>query len=369
MVERLEGAAPRRARALPGWLPLLLIALLMVAVGGYAAGRNDAFYSDFNLNTLFGPSGALPLALVAMGQANALMVGAFDISVGALMTLVVCVASYTMPASADWYVLLLASLGLLGIGLLVGLVNAFLIRKLRMPSIIATLATLSVALGISLRLRPTPGGEISSDFADTIGATFGHLSQNGTSWGFLPYAFVAVVVLAVLWDVWLYRSPGGLTTRAVGLDETSSRRLGARSERVNWRAFVLSSLMASLAGLFLAASVGIGDAKPGPSSDFALKSIAAAVLGGAALSGGRGSFLGAVIGATFLALIINTLALENIVPAFLREWSDALPLIIIGSLTLLALVLYQLPELVARARTAWDDIRLTRSRPTPDAFP
>jgi ribose transport system ATP-binding protein len=114
--------------------------------------------------------------------------------------------------------------------------------------------------------------------------------------------------------------------------------------------------MASLAGLFLAASVGIGDAKPGPSSDFALKSIAAAVLGGAALSGGRGSFIGAVVGGTFLALIINVLALENIVPGFLREWSDALPLIIIGSLTLLALVLYQAPEIWSRLRVVLSDL-------------
>jgi ribose/xylose/arabinose/galactoside ABC-type transport system permease subunit len=353
MADPLSVSVARPARKVPGWLPLVLIALLMFAVGGYAAGRNAAFYSEFNLNTLFGPSGALPLALVAMGQANALMVGGFDVSVGALMTLVVCVASYTMPSTAAWYVLLLMSLALVGIGITVGLVNAFLIRTLRIPSIIATLATLSIALGISLRLRPTPGGEISLDFADTL----------SSSWGFMPIAFIAVVLLAALWDLWLYGSPGGLTARAVGLDETSSRRLGARSERISWRAFVLSSLMASLAGLFLAASVGIGDAKPGPSSDFALKSIAAAVLGGAALIGGRGSFVGAVVGATFLALIVNVLALENIVPTFLREWSDALPLIIIGSLTLLALVLYQAPELWARLCRVWVDLGRRRRPP------
>jgi ribose/xylose/arabinose/galactoside ABC-type transport system permease subunit len=351
MAEPVAVAISRPARKVPGWLPLALIALLMVAVGGYAAGRNAAFYSEFNLNTLFGPSGALPLALVAMGQASALMVGGFDVSVGALMTLVVCVASYSMPSTAAWYVLLLMSLALVGIGITVGLVNAFLIRKLGIPSIIATLATLSVALGISLRLRPTPGGEISLDFADTL----------SSSWGFMPIAFIAVVALAALWDLWLYRSPGGLTARAVGLDETSSRQLGARSERINWRAFVLSSLMASMAGLFLAASVGIGDAKPGPSADFALKSIAAAVLGGAALSGGRGSFVGAVVGATFLALIINILPLENIVPAVLLEWRDSLDRIIIGALTLLALVVYQGPELVARLRAGWESLRARRA--------
>src|SRR5262249_27273831 len=144
-----EPAAPqtevvRGPRAMPGWLPLVLMTMLMFAVAGYAAGRNNAFYSDFNLNTLFVPSGALPLVLVAMGQANALMVGAFDISVGALMTLVVCVGSYILTPSASWYVLLFGSIGLVAMGVAAGLLNAFLIRKLRMPSIIATLATLSV---------------------------------------------------------------------------------------------------------------------------------------------------------------------------------------------------------------------------------
>lgn len=352
MAEPIAVAVARPPRKVPGWLPLALMMVLMLSVGGYAAGRNSAFYSDFNLNTLLGPSGALPLALVAMAQANALMVGGFDISVGALMTLVVVVGSYILTTGSAWWVLMFASMALVGIGVVVGLINAFLIRKLGVPSIIATLATLSVTLGIALRLRPTPGGEINFEWSDTL----------GSSWSWMPIAFIAVVALAVLWDVWLYRSSGGLTARAVGLDETSSRQLGAPSERINWQAFVLSSTLASLAGLFLAASVGIGDAKPGPSADFALKSIAAAVLGGAALSGGKGSFIGAVFGAVFLSLIINILPLENILPAFLREWSDALPQIIIGSLTLLALVVYQGPDLIARARTAWADVRARRER-------
>ena len=345
------------ARRAPGWLPLALMTLLMVGVAGYAAGRNSTFYDGFNLGTLFGVSGALPLMLVAMGQANALMVGAFDISVGALMTLTVCVGSYIMPSDAAWYTLLFASLGLVAIGVAVGLINAFLVRVVRLPSIIATLATFSVLQGIALELRPTPGGEINTDFADTI----------SSAWSWMPFAFIAVGVLAVLWDLWLYRSPGGLTARAVGLDEVSSRRLGAPSERVHWRAFVLSSTLAALAGLFLSASVLIGDAKPGPSADFALKSIAAAVLGGASLGGGRGSFVGAAIGGLFLALIINILPLPNIVPSAILDWSNALPQIIIGSLTLIALVLYQAPELAVRARTMWSDMRLARGRVEPTA--
>jgi ribose transport system ATP-binding protein len=340
--------SPRRA---PGWLPLALMVALMFAIGAYAAMQSPDFLSSYNLNSLLGSSGALPLALVAMGQLSALMVGGFDVSVGALMTLVVVVSSFTMANGASWYSLLAASAGLLGIGIVVGLVNAGLIRKVGLPSIIATLATLSVMQGLSLKLRPFPGGEINTAVADTL----------NKSWGFIPIAFVCVVVLAAAGDWWLYRTGGGLAARAVGLDDVSARRLGVRSERVNWRAFVASSTMAAIAGFFLAAQVGIGDARVG--SGFALGSIAAAVLGGASLSGGRGSFVGAVAGALFLSLIINILPLPNILPAFLREWSDALPLISMGALTLLALALYQAPELLARMSAARERLRSRAAEP------
>ena len=306
MVEpaRASSRAPRRV---PGWLPLVLMAILMFAIGGYAAARSPDFLSSYNLNTLLGSSGALPLALVAMGQTCALMVRGFDVSVGALMTLIVVVASYIMGGDSSWFALLGASLGLLSIGITVGLLNAGLIRKVGLPSIIATLATLSVMQGLSLKLRPVPGGEINFAVADTL----------NKSWGFVPIAFVGVVILALLGDYWLYRTPGGLTARAVGLDETSARRLGVPSERVSWRAFVISSLMATVAG-FLPRRAGRESATHASARASALTSIAAAVLGGASLAGGRGSFIGALVGALFLSLIINILPLPNILPGFLQ---------------------------------------------------
>jgi ribose transport system ATP-binding protein len=348
-------AVQRPPRKIPGWLPLVLMTILMFAVGAYAAARTSDFLSSYNLSTLLGSSGVLPLALVAMGQTNALMVRGFDVSVGALMTLVVVVGSKGLLTSSSWYWLLLGSLALVAMGLAAGLLNAFLIRKVGLPSIIATLATLSVMQGIALDLRPFPDGPISQEFADAL----------NTSVGFVSVAFIGVVVLAVLWDLWLYKTAGGLTSRAVGLDEDSSRRLGAPSERINWRAFVLSSLMAAIAGLFLAAQVGIGDARVG--SGYALTSIAAAVLGGASLLGGKGSFIGAVVGALFLSLITNILPLPNIVPTFIREWTGAIGFITVGALTLLALVLYQGPELWTRARTAWEDLRRSGRTPGTEA--
>lgn len=342
--------APRPARTLPGWLPVALMALLMFAIGAYAASRSPDFLSEFNLNTLLGSSGALPLALVAMAQVNALMVGGFDVSVGALMTLVVVVGSKDLlTAGEPLYTLLLGCLALLALGIVVGLINAGLIIRVGLPSIIATLATLSVMQGIALMLRPVPGGEIDFEFTEVL----------NKSVGFVPIAFIGVVVLAIAGDYWLYRTSNGLTTRAVGSDEISATRLGAPTERIKWRAFVLSSLLAAIAGFFLIAQVGIGDARVG--SGFALTSIAAAVLGGASLMGGKGSFIGAVVGALFLSLIINILPLPNVLPDFLLQWSDALPQICIGALTLLALILYQGPELLARARVSWDGVRRSRS--------
>ena len=160
--------------------------------------------------------------------------------------------------------------------------------------------------------------------------------------GFVPLAFIAVVALAVLGDFWLYRTRTGLALRAVGLDETSSRRLGMATGRMVILAFVLCSVMASLAGFYLAAQVQIGS--PIVDINFGLESIACAVLGGAALSGGRGSFVGTLLAALFLSLI------DNVLPLFHQptEYSQ----MTIGILILAALILYQSPELLARFRTS-----------------
>ena len=266
----------------------------------------------------------MPLALVSMGQTSALLVGGFDVSVGALMTAVrrrrlVHDDADDVDAGADS-----GSLALVGVGLATGLFNAMLIRVLRLPSIIATLGTLSILEGASLLLRDHPEGSINSDVIDSL----------TTSVGFVPLAFIGVVVLAVLADVWLYRTRTGLALRAVGLDETSSRRLGMGTGRTVILAFVVCSMMASIAGFYLAAQVQIGSPIIG---NYALESIAAAVLGGASLAGGKGSFVGTLLAALFLSLI------DNVLPLFQQptEYAE----MTIGVLILLALVLYQAPEL------------------------
>lgn len=318
-----------RIGAFRGALPLVLMSVLILAFGAFATVRQDAFLTSFNINNLL--MLAMPLVLVSLGQTFALLVGGFDVSVAALMTFCVVVASYTMAYDTSGWALLPGGLVLIAVGLGTGLFNALLICVLKLPSIIATLGTFSILEGAALLLRDHPEGPINTDVIDGL----------TTSVGFLPIAFVVVVVLAVLGDAWLYRTRTGLAMRAVGFDETSSRRLGMATGRMVILAFVLCSLMASLAGFFLAAQVQIGSPLIG---NFGLESIAAAVLGGASLAGGRGSFVGALLAALFLSMF------DNVLPLFQQPTEYAQ--ITIGVLILVALVLYQSPELLARFRAS-----------------
>jgi ribose transport system ATP-binding protein len=313
---------------LRGLLPLALMSTLILAVGAYTATQQSAFLTGYNLGNLL--LATMPLALVSLGQTSALLVGGFDVSVGALMTTCVVVASYTMTPETSRLGLIPGALALVGVGLATGLFNATLIRVLRLPSIIATLGTLSILQGVSIWLRSYPSGSISTDVVDAL----------TKSWSFVPIAFIGVVVLALLGDFWLYRTRAGMTLRAVGLDETSARRIGIRTTHVVILAFVACSVLASIAGFYLAAYDPIGSPIIG---NQALESIAAAVLGGASLAGGRGSFFGTLLAALFLSLI------DNILPLFHQptEYAD----ITIGVLILVALIVYQGPELLARLRT------------------
>src|SRR5205814_4710181 len=162
---------------------------------------------------------------------------------------------------------------------------------------------------------------------------------------------IGAAVLAVLAALWLYRTRSGLALRAVGLDETSSRRVGMSTGRAIFLAFVICSVMAAVAGFYSAAQVQIGSPIIG---NYALESIAAAVLGGASLAGGKGSFVGTLLAALFLTEI------SNVLPLFQQPTEYAQ--ITIGVLILLALVLYQAPELLARLRTSWGGVGRLRTR-------
>lgn len=321
------------------WLPIAAMLLLILALGAYTNAKDDSFLTSFTLNYML--VATMPMALAAMAQTSALMVKAFDVSVGALITLCLVVASFVLGPEHGWGALTLGMLFVVAISLGVGAVNVALIRWLKLSPIIATLAMYSVLQGVCLWLRPIPRGSFNPDFVDKLLYKV----------GFVPVAFIAIAAVAVAADFWLYRTSGGLAARAMGLDEEAAARRGVRVGFLFVRAFFISAFAAALGGLFLAAQVQVGDPTAGFS--FTLTSIAAAVLGGASLLGGRGSFIGALIGALFLNVVTTILPFLG--------WSASYGRIMVGLLTLLALSFYQAPVLAQRAKTSIANIRLARS--------
>jgi 5-methylthioadenosine/S-adenosylhomocysteine deaminase len=305
------------------WTAVVLQIVLILIVGRYTASRSDAFLSEFNLKSLL--LATLPLALVTIAQVNALLAGYLDVSVGAVMSMGIVIASFIVTDDASASTILLGGLAVLAMGVVVGLFNATLIRWIKLPSIIATLATLSILDGISLSLRPIAAGLINFEVLSTLSQTV----------GFIPIALIVLLVVVILWDTMLYATPAGLALRAVGLDPQSARRTGARTTLHSVGALIMSSVMAALASFFLAVQVGIGDPRAG--GGYALTSITAAVLGGTSLMGGRGTFIGAVVAALFLSLIINVLPLLGL--------DNTVGLITIGVLMLLGVILYQVGDL------------------------
>jgi 5-methylthioadenosine/S-adenosylhomocysteine deaminase len=311
------------------WMPVALQVILIAGLLWYTTSRFDGFLNATNISNIL--LLAVPLAVAAIAQTHAILVGYLDLSVGAMISLGVVLASYLIGAEATTSQMLIGAGAILGCGLLLGLVNAGLVRGVKIPSIIATLATLSILDGIALTLRPTAQGIISADLASFFTTTVGPI----------PVAFIAIAVGAALLDLWLHASGSGLSVRAVGFDEVSAKRGGIRTNWVRVRALIIVSVLAAMASFFVMARSPIGNAQVG--SSYALNSITAAVLGGASLAGGRATFIGSAVAATLLALIITVLPFLGLTP------TDGT--MIIGGLVLVGIILFQagdLKELVKR---------------------
>ena len=300
------------------WIPLLFLLALTTLVGFYAALQTDVFLTAINLRHIL--LATAPLALVAMAQFNVLLVRGFDISVGSMMSVTVVLASFIVGAAMGPAQLALGIAGCLLAGLAVGAANGWMVRFAGVNPVITTIAMLSVLQGLALLLRPTPGGLINPDLMEMLRTRIGPL----------PVSFFVLVAAAIAGDFWLHRTRSGLRLQAVGFREQAAKRNGVRTDFVHMRAYVLSAVLATLAGFFLASEVGVGT--PTIGATYTLTSIAAAVLGGAALTGGRGSFLGTLFGALFFTLTVNIISLLGL--------NTAVGIIVSGVLTLLAVFLY-----------------------------
>ncbi|MEE8497069.1 MAG: amidohydrolase family protein [Acidimicrobiia bacterium] len=336
------------------WMPVVLQMVLIAALVWYTNSQFPGFVNATTISqTLIL---AVPLMIVTIAQTHALLVGYLDLSVGGMISFGVVTGSFLIGADATFSQILIGISVILLSGVGLGLINAGLIRGVKIPSIIATLATLSILNGIALTMRPAAQGIING----------GLVSVMRTSVGPIPVAFIVVVAAAVLGDVWLHASGSGLELRAVGFDERSAKRDGVRTNWLRVRALLLSGGLAAVAALFVMARSPIGNAQVG--STFAIASITAAVLGGASLAGGRATFFGGTVAAVLLALI-------TVVLPYLGLSSADGPMII-GLLVLAGIVLFQagdLKDLVKRnykkARRLAIGSRAAKSADLPAFYP
>jgi len=233
----------------------------------------------------------MPIVFAAAAQAVIVIAGGIDLSVGSAMALTNVVAAALMAQSGD-----VGAAGVIVIVLLLGLgigaVNGMLVVASRVPDIVVTLAMGFVWAGAALLVLSSPGGGAAPWFMALADGTF------LIDW--LPRALVTmVVVLAVIW-IPVRRSRFGIALYAVGSDRLAALRSGVPIGRTKILAYTLGGLLAACGGLALTMSTGIGIPVPGP---YTLNGVAAIVLGGVSLAGGRGGLAGPVAAAFILALI------------------------------------------------------------------
>jgi ribose transport system permease protein len=266
---------------------------------------------------------AFVISMVAMAQTVPVIMGGLDLSVGATMTLVNCLASVLLDGSPleivfGMVVCLLA-------GLAAGFVNGCVVVYGRIQPIIATLATGAIYIGLALFLRPTPGGDVNEDLAWAMSndlrelcATFGLFEDGEAAWlkpfAWLPVPLVIAVLVVVLVWIPFRNSVTGRGVYAVGSAEGAAYMSGLRIERSKLAAFTLAGFFAGVGGLYLALQTSSGNADVPQAAAYTLNSIAAVVIGGTSLMGGSGGAIGSLIGALVIRAISFNFRIFDVAP-------------------------------------------------------
>jgi ribose transport system permease protein len=266
---------------------------------------------------------AMPLALAAMAQTAVVLVGGIDLSIGQMMAFVNVVAATAM-VNSDFRVAILQSLLIIAAIAALGALTGLVITVSRVPDIIVTLATSFIWYGLALRVMTVPSGGVPLEFGNLV---------NGELWGFFPEGLlVLIAIVLVVWLPW-YRSRLGLAAYAVGSDRTAAFLSGVKVAQTRILSYALGGVFAALAGLALTASTSGGD--PNSASNYTLNSVAAVVMGGVSLAGGRGGMLGPLAAAYVLTLIGLILGFTRVDP----NWAIVIQGVIVVLVVLFATVL------------------------------
>ncbi len=285
-----------------------------------SAALSPSFRSVLNLSNILVQ--ASPLALVALGETLPILTEGIDLSVGSVISL-----ATVLVATLSGHGLVWAIVAAVAMGAAVGLVNGIGVTVGRINPLIMTLATMTLVAGVALAILNQPGGTVPLGFENAMYAEVGVFS--------IPMAvmFVGMGVLAYLTLFTRF----GRQLYATGYHEERARVNGIAVHRVKIMAYVISGVLASVAGIVLTGSLGSGD--PNSGLPYTLTAIAAVVIGGTTLAGARGTVVGSVVGALVISVIANMLNQLNVNPMF----QDVAQ----GILMIIALLAYLVPTVQA----------------------
>ena len=303
-------AAVRYALRRHGGLVMAIVVFVVVFAGLNLVLAKPFGYYDF-ASTL---GNTTTLAIGAMGETLAVILGGLDLSAGAVISLSNCLIVRGMTASPGWE--LAWTLAGVAAACVAGAVNGVFIGYLQLQPIVVTLATMFITQGVTLLIMPEPGGAVPPAYSAA-------LTGDAVS-GLVPMPLLILVGLLLLW--WLLRRTRfGVALYAIGSDEEAARANGVDGARVKFTAYVIAGGAYGFAGVFLTAQTGSADPLVGP--PMLLPIFVAVVLGGTPLHGGRGGCLGTVFGAFTLMLTVNVLLVMN-VSAFLSTAAQGLLLVL-----------------------------------------
>jgi ribose transport system permease protein len=296
---------------------VIIIYLVLLAMIGVLGVISPNFLSPALIGNLFAT--ALPLALAGIAQTVIVLIKGIDLSLGSIISLVMCVAATLMQDSALSIVTVF--LLCLAIGVAAEAVNAVFVVYARLQSIIVTLATSLIFSGIALYVMPQPGGYVPDSLLTALSGSVG------------PIPNAAIILIACLVCVWLpiSRSRLGIGWYAVGGNEQGAHFSGVNVNLTKISAFVVAGVFCALAGFLLAAETLTGD--PAMGAPYTLNSIAATVLGGASLAGGIGGAIGTVGGAFVLTIFVDVLFFFKVSAYFQYVFSGAIVIVALAIVT------------------------------------
>jgi ribose transport system permease protein len=280
-----------------------VLALLVVA-GGLATPNRELFTKSALESIL---NFSVEYLLLAVGQTFVILTGGIDLSDGAILGFSGMVSGAVMQSMLNSHAGNIATTiagfaVALALGAAIGFINGFLITRLKLPPFIVTLGTLTaVGAGPSL----INGGTEVTTLPPQISSI-----GNGSIGGWVGTTFLVAIAATILFGVFLHRTRFGLRTYAVGSNGLSARRAGINVDRHLVMVYTISGLLAGLAGMMVMANFNVANPLAGQNDE--LDAIAAVVIGGASLFGGRGTMLGTFIGTMIISVLVTLLPLLNV---------------------------------------------------------